>query len=153
MIHGVCFRSWRCVGHCSGAASPIRTGQRDGPCWRSQRPTCLGSRRSGAYGRPRGAGHSRGESSPVPLRTCVRTASAGAGTRFPGAIQETLLARLGNPRCVHLVRGSCRHLARVFLALVNRAGKKQRSRQVHLARCPDKNPASPARTRPLRQYS
>jgi len=85
----------------------------------------------------------------IPLRACVRTASAGAGTRFPGATQETLLAWLGNPRCVHLVRGSCRHLARVFLALVNRADTKQRSGQGS----PDKKPESPERTRPLRQYS
>ena len=48
---------------------------------------------------------------------------------LPVATQETLLARLGNPRCVHLVRGNGRRLARVFLALVTRAGKKQRSRQ------------------------
>jgi len=152
MIHGFCFRSWRCVGYCSGAASPIRTRQWYEPGWRSQRPGHLGCRRFGAYGRPRGAGYPRGESSPVPLRAGMRTASAGAGTCFPGAIQETLLARLGNPRCVHLVRGSCRHLAGVFLALVNRAGK-ERSRQGSSLEMPDEQPASPARTRPLRQYS
>ena len=52
--------------------------------------------------------------------------------------QEALLARMGNPHCLHSLRGSRGHLAELLLALVSGGAPPT---------------GNSRRTRPLRQYS